>query len=873
MKGKLLIVGMALLAVFAVGRAQNFSVENDDGMLISYSVTSADDLEVAVAAGNYYGRVAVPATVAYNGQTYTVTSVAKNAFNGSGVTYIHLPATIVTLNQFAFRNCQYLDTLQMDATVPPIVANRSLRYLFGPKEQAPLDYGNAGVKRELQVLVPCGSLAQYRADFWGQLPGLTSPCATIPITVLTSVDSLYRVDSIVYSDGNQSNLHYSNRNYEMGDTARVMAVRWQERDERGYSTYPRLGWFLGWSNGETALDFSFVVEHADTIVCIADTLHHKTLSASRISTPVFQFGTLNYNGQANYCFPDLSHPAVSISYDEEYNEIYDTLDYLVTPSSVYATGLWVGSSDSLSYQRDNRVLGYDSTVTARTAVSRFFTEGTDYYPGPLRLTDGGTDAQTVMDYNRVWKVTREMIDYHIAHVADADYEMDEEIRTWPGNGPEGYAEQLAPYYDADSNGRYNPRAGDYPLIRGDECIFSIFNDAFGEHYESYSQSLGIEVHAMTYAFHEPADTALWNTVFVHYDIYNRSAVNHPNTFFGTWSDFDLGYAYDDLMGCDVRRGMYYVYNGDDYDGPGTGNFMGVPPAQGCVILGGATMTADGQDNPAITEVPGAFVAGNVLGNNGINGMNFGDGIVDNERLGMTSYLQYNNSYNAVVGEPEKATDYYNFMHAYWKNWQHLKYGGYGTDQSNPDASFMYPNDSDPWHWGTDGVVPTVDPDGWNEISSGELPGDRRGIAGSGPFTFTAGSLQQFDLAYVTGFGNEGAWSSVEAMQRNTDNVRRQFLHDTTDSGRPFLYRPYSAPLAIGDAADVPSFRLYPNPTRDAVTLTGVAKGSEVEVLDMMGRRLTAVRAEGTNVHIDLQAYPASVYFVRVGAHVQRVVKR
>lgn len=913
---------MAMTLTVMTVSAQTFTVDNADGVTINYSVISADNHTVSVGSYNYSGRVIVPDTVLYNDVAWTVTSIGT-AFKGKDITFLGVPATVTTLEVEALANCHQLDTLWLASETPvlgPMVGGlRRPERVFFTNSQTPSLY--VGVA----VVVPCGSLKNYRDNSWDRIPTLTSTCA-VPITVITTVDSIYCLDSIIYRDGNQNRVHFSNCSYEVGDTARVMAQRLRIR--QNWNTYtPRYGWFIGWEDGSRDLDRSFVVTHADTLYCIVDTFHYATLSASRITTPVYQFGTLSYDGEkANYSFPDLAHNAVQQRY-EDGNIVFDTLDILETPSSVYATALWVGSRDSLDYNREYWQVDMDSSAVARVATARFFAEGTDYYPGPLRMVDATTDLQTVMDFNRVWHVTRDMIDYHIEHYSNNGYTPVDDILTWPGNGPEGYATQLAPYFDADSDGIYNPLHGDYPLIRGDECVFSIFNDAYGSHSESQGKSLGIEVHAMTYAFNEPSDTALWNTVFVHYDIYNRSAASHPNTFFGAWSDFDLGYGNDDFMGCDVKRGMYYAYNGKSEDGPGTGSFQGNPPAQGCMILGGATLPADGQDNPKINlswiQACGSsylqqllenyrradgtidtsavsrdaelffgldyhswyFIPGDTLGNMSLNGLNFGDGIADNERFGMTSYLYYENSISSISGEPTIGNDYYNYMHSCWKNNTHVKFGGngYSWNVDVYDARFMFPDDSDPWRWGTDGMEPSINPNDWNEITVDNNPGDRRGVAGSGPFTFAAGSCQQFDLAFTTGFGDSTTWSSVEALRLNTDNVRRQFVRDTTDSDRPFTYRPDVPEPIPGPGTDTtgisnieaPVLDLWPNPTSGMLTVS--LEGSnvrELQLLDLYGRTLLRVPVNACrNVDIDLSDLPQGIYILCAGAYAHRVVKR
>lgn len=872
---KLVSLFAALLFVGVAAQAQTFTAENADGVTIKYQVLSADEQTVSVVTHTYTDRIAVPDSVVYNDTTWTVTSIGT-AFRGKPVTHLWLPATVKQLEQEAFVGCNSLDTVWLaseSVVAVPMVAGyyRPERIFFSSGQNSTLCVRTV-------VVAPCGSLAEYRCEHWSTFPSLTSTCA-VPVKVIPLVDSIYRFDSIEYRENGKRYVHFSNRSYEVGDTARIWAQRWKISPNS--TTNLRHGWFMGWSNGRTDLDFSFVVEHADTIICYADTFHYAYLSASRISTPVFNFGTLSYDGfNGLYSFRDM-------------------IDGSSRPSTLFSSSLWVGSGEHV-------------------AAARFLTDGCDYLPGPLRVADGTTDISTALRYNRVWHVTRQMIDYHIAHCGESGYEIPDDILSWPGNGDiaDGFAAQLAPYYDADSNGRYDARAGDYPLIRGDEAVFSIFNDA-GLHTESNSLPLGIEIHCMAYAFTEPNDTALWNTVFVNYDIYNRSANTYPDTYLGAWSDIDLGYAWDDYIGCDVKRGMYYTYNGNDNDQV----FGNILPAQGCAILGGATLPTDGMDNPKI-NIPYILSSSNAslvnllqsysngngydtaalsrdaqlffdydyqswfflpaesLGNMALNGLNFGDGIADNERMGMTHFHYYDNSRSSLNGEPTVGLDYYNYMRSYWKSGSemmtgdtvtpHVKYGGNGLssgiDPDNIDCNFMFPGDSDPWSWGTNGIVPSITPDDWTEVSAGNAPGDRRGVGSSGPFNFEAGSRQQLDIAFVTGFSANGTSESIRTLQRHTDNVRRQFVHDTTDSGRPFTYMPYSAPHPVGiaEAENESVLNIYPNPTSGILSIVTSVQGQLVELYDMTGRRQMSVTATDGSVTLNLSSLPRGIYLLKVG---------
>lgn len=863
---KMFVGVLTALSMAASLSAQTFTVPNAAGVDINYSVVSAAEQQVNLATGTYSGPVVVPATVLWHDTTWTVIGMNDNVFMNNAVTYVHLPATITSLSRFCFRGCTQLDSLRFDAE-EPMTLNGGVGMVFGG------DFNFSS----LPVHVPCGHLREWKASAgWARFHLLTSDCA-YNLAVIPTMDSVMRVDSIV--SGNT--ILYSSGIFEAGDTAvlRVGPFTWTEY----YVTYfGRRGFFLGWSDGSNELEHPYVMPaHDDTVFCILDTMHYATLGASRIITPVYQFGNLSFDGQmANYTFHDIPNA-----------------------STIFASGLWVGNGEHV-------------------AAARFMTDGIDFLPGPLRTTDASTELATAMRYNRVWHVTREMIDYHIAHCGETGYVIPDDILTWPGNGDsaDGFAGQLAPYYDADGNGHYYAAAGDYPLIRGDECVFSIFNDQ-RQHGESHGLPLGIEIHVMTYAFNEPQNDALWNTVFQHYDVYNRSSATYNDTYFGAWTDFDIGYAADDFIGCDVKHGLYYGYNGTQFDGSGggVGCFSGVPPAQGCMILGGALLEADGRDNlkvnidlilsdgytnnqakillaqymrsdgtydtAAISRDADLFYScdpfswyfnpGDHAGNCAINGMGFGDGIADNERIGMTNFTYYYNSVSSVNGEPMQGNDYYNYMRGYWKNGEHIKYGGNGVSAGvqNINCNYMFPGNTDPWHWGTDGVVPDMYANDWDEVTVGNAPGDRRGVGASGPFTFVAGSRQQLDVAYVTGFGDISNIESVETMSVLSGRVSSQFARDTTDSGRPFVYRPYSAPHSVGvDETRTDSWVVYPNPTT-GILYVSLPQPSEVRLYDMMGRQLMSVQAAEGSATLDLRALPQGIYLLRANGHVQRVVKK
>jgi hypothetical protein len=162
-----------------------------------------------------------------------------------------------------------------------------------------------------------------------------------------------------------------------------------------------------------------------------------------------------------------------------------------------------------------------------------------------------------------------------------------------------------------------------------------------------------------------------------------------------------------------------------------------------------------------------FVPGDAIGNCAINGVNFGNNIVDDERFGMRRFVYYNNDLT-TTGEPTKATDYYNYLRGIWKNGARMKYGGNGFNEGTTefDCDFMFPGNSDPMYWGTNGnAVPE-----WTEVTAGNPPADRRFMQSAGPFTLKPGALNYITVGIPFAQAASGDnYSSVEVL-REIDDV-------------------------------------------------------------------------------------------------------
>ncbi|MBP5680709.1 MAG: hypothetical protein J6X31_06640, partial [Bacteroidales bacterium] len=527
---------------------------------------------------------------------------------------------------------------------------------------------------------------------------------------------------------------------------------------------------------------------------------------------------------------------------------------------LYCAALWIG--------------GTDVNEQLRIAALKFGSDGDDYWTGPLKVNGTASiDLPVCNQYDKHWIITKAEV---LAHKAHFEYDSNgaqiidsytagdipDIIMDWPahGNGDD-LTPYLAPFYDANHNGVYEPEQGDYPyydfdndlcprtlkaewgsaytdhvlptqedvagivnggllsdqVLKGDQTIWWVFNDKGNTHTESKGEAIGLEIRAQAFAF--STNDEINNMTFYSYEIINRSTYELRETYFSQWVDPDLGYAWDDFVGCDVRRGLGYCYNGKSQDTPGSGSYSGLPPAVGIDFFQGPYMDPDGLDNPKI-DIPKIlsdsytnlqvknllqtyrrfddvnhvfyydtisitddadlffaldpsswyFVPGDAVGNCAINGVNFGNNIIDDERFGMRRFVYYENSLNSVNGEPSKASDFYNYLRGYWMNGTRMKFGGNATSGSL-DCDFMFPDDSDPWHWGTDGAVPDVNADDWREITAGNSPGDRRFMQSAGPFTLKPGALNYITVGipFAQASSGDGQWASVSLL-REIDDV-------------------------------------------------------------------------------------------------------
>jgi len=174
------------------------------------------------------------------------------------------------------------------------------------------------------------------------------------------------------------------------------------------------------------------------------------------------------------------------------------------------------------------------------------------------------DKNYSYEWDRLWKISNLDIIYHQNNWNSGGYQPIEVIASWPAHGDtsKGQAFYLAPFVDNNGDGIYNPYDGDSPKIKGQQAIYFIYNDM---REQITNRPMNSEIHGMAYAYKCPSDSAIYNTIFLDYTIYNRSNLTYDSTYIGMWNDFDIGNYSDDAIACDVARSTFYAFNGDSVD--------------------------------------------------------------------------------------------------------------------------------------------------------------------------------------------------------------------------------------------------------------------------------------------------------------------
>ena len=430
-------------------------------------------------------------------------------------------------------------------------------------------------------------------------------------------------------------------------------------------------------------------------------------------------------------------------------------------SAIYAAGVWIGGTDRFG----NIKL---SAVTYRS-------EGYDFFAGPLDV-NGTTSSEFCKDWDKIFSVKGKNIASHInawqkAH-SSGNFDCNkvpDDVKFWPAQGNPYFAskygfelpaQSLAAFWDFNSDGRYNPCEGDYPILDNRGCDaayheglkipaeinYFVFNDAGNAQTLSGPNKMQMEVQVNAFAY-ESGDE-LNDMTFYQYKLINKAPEDLVDCYFSFWIDPDLGCYQDDFIGYDPITDMAYVYNQDEADGvigtacEGTNTYGYDIPIIGFSYVRG----------PLGSKVFKRDQNGNLLydtqGNKILIDPTPGSGSQDTlVELGITSFTYMENCglnpspfpLNTCDPQRGRENDFYNYMRGLWQDGTPFTrlYSGYNSGST--DTTY-HAFDGDP-----------NDPNGWSMCTANLPFGDRRMLMSTGPMLMQPGSVNQLTVSIVTSF--------------------------------------------------------------------------------------------------------------------------
>lgn len=456
------------------------------------------------------------------------------------------------------------------------------------------------------------------------------------------------------------------------------------------------------------------------------------------------------------------------------------------PSHLFRVPNHESSFSSTIFQGNIWIAGKDQSNNLRIAAETYNEK--EFSWGPI--ANNYNDSVYISRFNRVSKITKTEIENHINNYYKPNYIIPDNILNWPANGNiiNGEADRIAPYCDVNENGYYDPENGDYPAIRGDQAVFLIFNDD-NSNPQRLGEKLGVEVRAMAFAYEEPENQDLFNTIFISYEIINRSGSTYTDTYFGSFTDMEIGYGMDDYIGYDTSLNLMYAYNGSNTDGASICSFYGVPPVQGAMLLSQKASKS----------------------------------------------LFFENSSHPDIGHPETVNDHYNYLEGKSRRGDQITYGEDGLNASTPPTNYMltgYPEQGA----------------GWNEKSLNNLPGDRKGIISYGPFTLIPNEKICFDIAYPfakdeNAIKPEG---SLPLLRQRAEAIQIFYNQQKYECG----FNDIGIRDIIKDNFTI---KLYPNPSSGNIIIASseLIPNSKIEIYSILGKKLYEKRIKTTNQNLNL----------------------
>ena len=405
-------------------------------------------------------------------------------------------------------------------------------------------------------------------------------------------------------------------------------------------------------------------------------------------------------------------------------------------------------------------------------------------------------------YSRVWRVSIEEIETHIAQIGQPGYVIPEAIFSYPGNGnsDNGEAEILAPFHDTNNNQIYEPWLGEFPEIRGDDCVTWLLHEN-----DFSAQRAGVQLVQQAYVMNTTGEAKFENSLFIHTEMRNTSSYDLEDLSIGMYSDFDIGSldANDSFYGCVEDKNCFYAYRDPEPNSSFVNafDFEEYHPAVACVFL--------------------------------------------NQEL--SSFLAVHEE-SALFGGPKNAGEVHHLLNSRW---------GYGASYGIGPCinfipyQFMWP--SYPWDTSDEARTP---------FTQGIPNGYRSGIGGCNAQELPSGGSLCIDVAFVA--ANPAStlpFSEVGVLIDRIDEV--QDWYNTTQLGctpNEVLVNTEESGSNSGMLLYPNPSRGYIN-----LQVAESQQNSSYLIYTSMGEQVLSGQLKSANTRLNLEELSSGMYFIKVGS--------
>jgi hypothetical protein len=459
---------------------------------------------------------------------------------------------------------------------------------------------------------------------------------------------------------------------------------------------------------------------------------------------------------------------------------------------------------------------YDDAGQLHVAAQTYRQSGNDYWPGPLDDA-GNTNYATSEQWAHIWKVTRAEVNTYKATGFHTPANIPESILTWPGKGnafakgnngaPLTIDRNMAPFYDHDGDGIYEPMKGDYPEFKGEQALWWLINDNGPAHTETNGRPLKVEVQCMAYAYKR--NTLIDDVVYYDYKITSRNTEPLHNMRFAIWDHINWGNYLEECIGFDSSHRMGIAYNRFSSLGGIAGNPSGSFYEPG--VTKGITLI----------KVPGD---------------------IDGNYVQAGSFIFFNDD-PSIYGAPKVDTEYNNYLRSKFRYGRHISYDP-ASPFSNTGVEKQYSFPDDPSGTGN-----------WHLCYPGSPITFENYVLSTSDFELPAGSTRGVLMALV-----------VDSVEGYCPVMSYEGIKRVADTAWGVYNNP---PPELGTASTekvANPIKLYPNPANETISLDwncGIAGNYSVIIADAMG--VTAAKYScktGKICNLDISALANGLWFVR-----------